>query len=183
MSKSKKIILIVLGTLVGLFIALIVLASVLITPERVRETVVPLAEDALNRKVELGSIDVSLFSGISLQDMTVQRRDGKGQFISAEKVVLRYSLLALLMLKVEVDEINLVKPNIEIIRKADGSFNFSDLTDSDGATKSSAAKASSGESASIDIVVSKVGITDGRLLFVDYTVKGNRSGMKSKRST
>ena len=172
MSKNMKILLIVFGIIVGLFIALIVLASVLITPERVRETVVPLAEDALNRKVELGSIDVSLLSGISLQDMAVQRRDGQGQFISAEKVVLRYSLLALLMLKVEVDEINLVKPNIEIIRKADGSFNFSDLTESDGDTMSPTEKSYSGESSSINLLVSRVNITDGRLLFVDYTVKG-----------
>ena len=73
MTKTKKIVLAVLGLLATLFVALIILANILITPERVRDTVLPLAEDALDRKVELGGIDVSLFSGISLQAVAVQK--------------------------------------------------------------------------------------------------------------
>ena len=169
----KKISLIVVGVVAGLFIALFVLATVLITPERVRDTVLPLAEDALERKIELGEIEVSLFSGISLQDVAVKKKGGQdGQFIAADKIVLRYSLLALLMLKVEVDEVTLVTPQIEIIRNRDGTFNFSDLSGSDEPPATQPPASSSTVSAPIDLHISKIGISDGHLLFIDHLAEG-----------
>ncbi len=172
MTKKKKMILGVLGLVAVLFVTLIVVASVLITPERVRQTVVPLAEDALGRKVELGEIKASIFSGISLQDMAVLQKSGQGTFVSAEKVVLRYSLMALLMFRVEVDEITLVKPRIEIVRNKDGSYNFSDLTETDKPKSASDDTSVVTDNGSIDLLISAISISDGLLLYVDNSVKG-----------
>ncbi|PLX99327.1 MAG: hypothetical protein C0623_09640 [Desulfuromonas sp.] len=174
MKKIKKILLISGGLLVVLLVALILLVNVLITPERVRETVLPLAEDALQRKVSIGDIQISLFSGITLQDLDIARKDGNGSFIAAENVVLRYSLLSLLMLKVEIDEASLVRPRFEVVRYDDGSFNFSDLIDE----KNHSGEVSPGTvtpetgSAPVDVQVSRIGVTDGRLLFIDHAAVG-----------
>ncbi len=172
MSKKKKIVLIALGS-VALFCAVLVaLAAVLITPERVREAVVPLAERALERKVDLGAIDVSLFSGITLQDVAIRQKSGDENFVAADRVVLRYSLLALLRLRVEIDEITLVRPQIEIIRNRDGSFNFSDLVGSREGDAPPSPAYSPAAGSGIDLHVSRIGISDGRLLFIDHSGQG-----------
>ena len=178
MAKKKTYLLVIVAVVVVLFVSLIVLAKVLITPERVRETVLPLAEESLGRTVDLENIDISIFSGISLQNMAVHKKDGAGEFVAADKVVLRYSLWALLRLKVEVDEIALVRPRLEIIRNEDGSFNFSDLIAEEEETKSSekgggagSGAAKTGGGAPIDLHISKVSIEDGQLLFIDRSAK------------
>lgn len=172
MTKNKKIILLVLGSVAGVVVALIVLVSVLMTPERVRAALVPLAEDMLDRQVELGAIDVSLFSGITLENFSIREKVGRGNFVSADKAVLRYNLLPVLMLKVEIDEISLVKPRIEIIRNEDGSFNFTDLAGTDRDAGAGENSSSSGEETAIDLQISQVNIVDGQLLFRDQSVKG-----------
>jgi len=57
-------------------VALLVLAKVMITPERVKAMVVPLAETALQRKVSLGDIKIGLFSGIELHDLVIAEKNG-----------------------------------------------------------------------------------------------------------
>jgi len=63
MKKPGKFLGILAVILVISVLLLIVLAKIFITPERVREAVLPLAQDALHRKVQLGDIEVRLFSG------------------------------------------------------------------------------------------------------------------------
>jgi len=106
--------------LVLLAIALVILANVLITPERVRETLLPLAEKNLHRKIELGDIAVSLFSGIEIQGLTLYEQDNKDIFISTDLVRLKYQLLPLLALKVVVDEVRLEQPTVGNVRLQGG---------------------------------------------------------------
>jgi AsmA protein len=147
-------------------IVLLVLAKILITPERVRATVLPLAEKALQRPVELGEIKVGLFSGISLRNLVVQEKEEDEVFVAAEKVVLRYQFWPLLRLQVVVDEVSLEQPRIRIVRLADGSFNFSDLLGEDDPESSPPENADSGVPP-LDLLVSSVGIQGGELLFID----------------
>ncbi len=169
MNKAPKIIIGVVVVVVVLVIGLVVLAKVLITPERVRETVVPLAEEALQRDVSLGEISVSLFSGIELHDLAISERDGDAQFVTSDLVRLRYQLLPLLAMQVVVDEVRIEAPRIRVERFADGRFNFSDLlgaeTSADDA--SPAADTPSGESA-LNLLVTEVRIKEGQLLFLDH---------------
>ena len=126
MKKWTKIFSVAAAVLVVLIVALIVLASVLITPERVKTALLPLAEDHLQRKIDLGDIEVSLFSGIEIHGLTIYEQDRSEVFVSTDLVRLRYQLLPLLAMKVVVDEVRLEKPSIRIVRFNDGQFNFSD---------------------------------------------------------
>ena len=173
MKKAPKIIIGVVVVLVVAFIGLIVLAKVLITPERVRDTVVPLAEKALERKVSLGEIKVSLFSGIELHDLVIYEAQGDELFVASDLVRLRYQLLPLLAMQVVIDEVRIEKPQIRVERFNDGRFNFSDLLGEPSETaESSQETGQGGISTPLNLLVTEVRIEDGQLLFLDHLVEG-----------
>ncbi|MFP3981078.1 MAG: AsmA family protein, partial [Desulfobacterales bacterium] len=152
---------------------LLVAAKLFISPERIRRTVVPLAEKSLDRKVEIGDIRIRLFSGVSIENLQVRMREGDARFVSAESLVLRYQLLPLLKKQVVIDEVLLKNPTIHVIRNADGSFNFSDLLKNKQETAAAAEKpdlAQAGKGPAVNLLVSTVKISDGQLEFTDRTV-------------
>ena len=168
MTRWKKTLLTAVGFVFVIFILLLSLAKVLITPERVRETVIPLVAESLHRDLKLGDIEISLFSGIVLHDVVLNDKEGDRAFVSVEKAVLRYRLLPLLLLKVEVDELRLERPHIQITRFNNGTFNFDDMT----GTATDVERERSGQSpdsggSPVTIHVSEIAISDGTILFVD----------------
>jgi len=174
MKKWTKIFSVVFFILVVLVVTVIVLANVLITPERVKAALLPLVEENLKRKIDLGDINVSLFSGIEIHGLTVYEQDGQEVFISTDLVRLRYQFLPLLAMKVVVDEVRLENPSIRIVRFHDGQFNFSDLT---GSPESETKKTVSTENQSVtenetstpvSLLVSNVLLQDGQLVFLDH---------------
>jgi AsmA protein len=173
MKKFFRVTGIIFAILVLLVVVLTVIARILITPERIRAAVLPVAREALQREVELGEIKVSLFRGITLQDLNVRERDGKESFIAADRVILRYQLWPLLFKRVVIDEVRLDAPRIRIERLADGSFSFSDLLPQEAAAPAEAPSAALPEpaaAASIDLLVSEVVIRDGLVIFLDRVV-------------
>src|SRR5690554_469266 len=116
-----------LGKVVGIFALVMVvivaggaiMAKVLFTPERIREIVVPMAQEQLGREVSLERIEFSIFSGVILEGVQVKEENGEDDFIRAERALLRYRLWPLLKLRLEVDEIALLEANIRIVRYAD----------------------------------------------------------------
>jgi len=162
----------VAGVAVAALVVLVVLVKVLVTPERVRQTVVPLVEENLHRTLQLGAIDIGLLSGIRLNDVALLEADGKGEFVGADAVELRYRLLPLLLLKVEIDEIRLDKPRVRIDRFADGRFNFSDLTKpSTAAAEPAPAPEPPTVASPLDLHVARFDLNDGALHYRDTGVK------------
>jgi AsmA protein len=176
MKKWIKIFSVAAAVLVLLIVALIVLANVLITPERIKATLLPLAEERLHRKIDLGTIEVSLFSGIEIHGLTIYEQDGSEIFVSTDLVRLRYQLLPLLAMKVVIDEIRLEKPSIRIVRFKDELFNFSDLmAAAENETKQSESTATQKPSdtqdgAPISLLVSNILVQDGKLIFLDHVL-------------
>ncbi|MCA1796506.1 MAG: AsmA family protein [Geobacteraceae bacterium] len=160
-----------------------ILAKLLLTPERIRAAVVPLAQEHLGREVSLEGIEFSIFSGIVLEGLEIKEANGEDTFVSAERALLRYRLWPLLKLQLEVDEIALIKPHIRVVRHADSSFNFSDLLQAQNDTKppappadteTSAAQAGAA-AAAISIHIANLTLEDGTLQVVDHAVAAPRS--------
>jgi len=168
MSKGLKISGIVVGIIVALLVVLGVTAKLLITPERVKNTVVPLAEKKLHRQMQLGAIDVSIFSGILLKDVTLMEKDGKSAFIQAHEAKLKYQFWPLLHKKVVVDEVALDGLKLQVIRMPDGTFNYSDIT---AAKKEAPEQAKPPAKEEMAIVVSKVDVTNSQVRFEDRKVE------------
>jgi AsmA protein len=175
MKKWQKNITLVVALLAGLVVALLVLANVLITPELVRQTILPLAEENLQRKIDLGDIQVSLFSGIEIQGLTIYEQDSDEIFVATDLVRLKYQLLPLLAMKVVIDEVRLEKPIIRVVRFNDGQFNFNNLLSGAGADERSRRLASDETpkepaSTPISLLVSQVLVQDGQLTFLDHVL-------------
>lgn len=169
MKKFLKILAWLIGGGLLVLVGLLVLAKVLISPERVRETLLPLAEKALHRPVQLESVEVKWLSGITLNNLVVQEREGEEKFVAARSVQLRYQLLPLLSGRVVVDEIRLVGPIIRVVRLADGGYNFSDLLGDkgEGDTETTAPEPDASGKRALDLLVSQIAIEDGTLDFYD----------------
>jgi len=173
MKKIFRVVGVVVGIAVLLVAALAVAAKILITPERVRAAVLPVAREALHRDIELGEISVSLFRGITLHDLSVSEPEGGEPFVAADQVVLRYQLLPLLLRRVVVDEVRLDTPRIRIERLPEGRFNFSDLLsgetpESPGAQSDAPASAADGPP--FDLHIARVAVSDGSVRFLDRVI-------------
>lgn len=155
----------------ALLVTAVVLVKLLVTPERVRTTLVPLAEKALQRPVALGEINIGLFSGVQVANLEIREPDGSESFVAAEKVVLRYRFWPLLRGEVVIDEARLVGPKIRIVRLADGRFNFDDLVSAPAATADTPpAPAPPDSGTPVDLSISRVAIEGGEVVFLDYSV-------------
>ncbi|MFO7930897.1 MAG: AsmA family protein [Desulfosalsimonas sp.] len=173
MKRMLKITGVVAVVLVILVAAALIAAKLLITPERVRTTVLPMAEKSLSREVAIGDISISIFSGISIKEFRVMMRHEEETFISAESLDLSYQLWPLVKKQVVIDEMRLKKPEIRVVRNADGTFNFSDLMEDTGTEPDAPAKASvafaqeNNQGTAIDLMVSRARITNGEVRFTD----------------
>ena len=171
MKRFGKVLAIIAGVVALALIVLVVLAKLLITPERVRTTVLPMAERALHRQVAIGKIDISLFSGITVNNLVIKERTGQEPFLAADRVILHYRFWPLLLRRVVIDQIRLDAPKIRITRLADGGFNFSDLTGGTAAARApTAGGAGRGRKSHFNLLVSNISITRGELLFLDYRI-------------
>jgi AsmA protein len=152
-----------IGAVVVVVAAAAILVRVLVTPELVRKAVLPRVEKALERRVELGDVQIGIFSGIGLRSLVVHEREGKEPFIAAEEVRLRYQFWPLLARRVVVDEVTLVKPRFRVVRNPDGTFNFSDLLKKEAQPKPEASQ----EKTPLKLAVAKISVADGRVAYDD----------------
>ncbi|HID97686.1 MAG TPA: AsmA family protein [Thermodesulfobacteriaceae bacterium] len=127
-----------MGRLIKFLISLIVLLGILIvgltfllraylTEDRIKSALIPAAEQALGRTVEIGSVDVGLLSGIKIKDFVIKEADGKSDFVRIDTFVLSYELLPLLQKKIAISEILLDHPYVRITRNLNGNFNYQTL--------------------------------------------------------
>ncbi len=161
--KGAKVLAIVAGVVVVIVVAAAILVRVLVTPDMVRKAVLPRVEKATGRQVELGDVQIGIFSGIGLRGLVVHEREGKEAFIAADEVRLRYRFWPLLTRRVVVDEVTLVKPRFRLVRNPDGSFNFSDLLKKEVQPKPEEPK----EKTPLKLAVAKISVTDGSVAYDD----------------
>ncbi|MBU0908585.1 MAG: AsmA family protein [Proteobacteria bacterium] len=141
-----------------------------LTGDRLEAMLVPSAQKALGRDITLGRIDVSLFQGITVDGFTVKEPDGKQDFASAGKFILRYDLMPLLQKKLVVSEIRLEQPAVRIFRDDKGRFNFSSLAmlaKQGSASASSETPSAPAEALPLALTVDKISVHRAHLLFSD----------------
>ena len=173
MKKPVKVLAVIGSVILVLLIVLVVVAKVVITPEKVRNTVLPLAEEQLDRKVDFTGLGVSIFTGITLEGFTIFEAEASERFVALDGLVLRPQILPLFTGRVVVDEVLLERPRIRIVRNADGSFNFSSLGKQEEGSSQPApvSDAASDKGAGIDLLVASVRIAGGEILYRDHALQ------------
>lgn len=102
-----------------------------LTPERIRELVVPEIESALNRKVAVRDVSLSVWGGIgaNLSGLRIDDRAGFGTdpFVSAESGELSISLVSLILGRDEIGDLTIKDPVIRIVVDEKGESNYADI--------------------------------------------------------
>lgn len=177
MKKAFKILGIIFVILIVIVIIALILARIFITPERVRALVVDQLAKNLNREVEIQDLSVSIFKGVSVDGFKVSESPAfkEGTFISSKKFLLRYKFLPLLKRQLSISTIVLEEPHLNIIRKPDGSFNFSDLLKPAAAGEKEKPSAPEEKQPSkisaFGLLISRAILRDGEINFVDYSAE------------
>jgi uncharacterized protein involved in outer membrane biogenesis len=164
----KKFLIIALSLIVITGVTLTVLIKIYVTPEKVKEYIIPVAEKALNRKVSIGEIDINIFKGIGLKDFTVKESDQKTDFIKCSDFVLKFQLMPLLSKRIVIDKLQIVSPSIKIVRSRKGKYNFEDIGNKDKQKKDSEDKeAGTTEDSPISLLVRKISVKDAKFSLAD----------------
>ncbi|MGA2430285.1 MAG: AsmA family protein [Candidatus Acidiferrum sp.] len=127
MSRSVRIIAIVVGVL----IVLVLVVPFLIPVNQFRPTIEQKASAALGRKVEVGNLSLSLFSGaLSADNLSIgdDPKFGSAPFLTAKSVKVGVELMPLIFSKtLNVTDVTIDSPQVSLIRNPGGIWNYSTL--------------------------------------------------------
>ncbi len=140
MKKALKVTIIILAVLLVVIVAASMLVKAYMTQERTQAFVSGAVEKALDRKVVVGPVDISLFRGIVVKDLEIREKDGEKVFLKTKEFVLAYQFLPLLAKRLVIDKLGIVDAEIYLNANPDGTYNFSDLAKLDKAEDQQAGK-------------------------------------------
>jgi AsmA protein len=124
-----------IAIVVGIVVAVIVIAVGILfatfNPNDYRGTIQTKLEQQLNRKVTLGDMSLGLFPlRFKVANLAISedpKFSSKSAFIQTQELSVSVKLLPLLSKSVEVDSLSLQRPNVELIKNAQGVWNFASL--------------------------------------------------------
>ena len=157
-----KRLLIVLGIILGVLVLAALLAPLLINVDSFRPSLEKSLSASLDRQVQIGKLEASLFSGgASASRITIADDPAfnKGPFLQASAVKIGLRLKPLIFShRLSVTGITVEKPEIVLLKNAAGKWNFSSLGASSGARASNPPAQTAPE-----ITVDKFEIVDGKV--------------------
>jgi len=174
MGRTLKI----LAIVVGVLIVVVLIAPFLIPVNQFRPTIESKASTALGRKVQVGNLSLSLFSGSLGADNLSIADDPKfssSPFLTAKSVNVGVEIMPLILSKtLNVKDIVIDSPQVTLIRNAAGQWNYSSIGSS-GAKPQEQAPAKPGNtpapssappstSSSGDVSVQKLELKNGRIV-------------------
>jgi len=158
-----KRLLIVLGIILGVLLLAVLLVPLFINVDSFRPSLEKSLSSSLNRQVQIGKLEASLFSGgASASQITIADDPAfsKGAFLQASSVKIGLQLMPLVFShRLNVTGITVEKPEIVLLKNAAGKWNYSSLAATSG---SKPKDASPGQSA-LEISVDKFEIADGKV--------------------
>ncbi len=168
----------ILGIIVASVLLLIIIAmfslNIFLKSESFKKIVINRIETALKVPVEMGSFQTNIFSGVQIDNFNIKNPTDfpEGYSIKTESIILKYDLYGLLRQNFRIEEIQLVRPDINLLQKNDGTWNLP-ITSSDKKTGSSKDLPASQPSASprgeqarammLPFIADNVQIIDGNL--------------------
>lgn len=185
--KALKVVLIIVAVVMALAIILVgaglYLTNRYLQSPAFKEQALQSARKELGADVQIDDLKVSLFSGVELRGVTIGNPPGfPGNLVTAQAFVLRYRLLPLLSRRVEIEELSLDQPVITLSQNAKGEWNYEKFgaaeTKTNTApatppptTSSPAASPKSEKPVPLDIILSKLAVTQGAASMVSDSGK------------
>lgn len=173
---------IVLGLVVVAIILLIVVGAALLNVDRFRPKIQAELQSKLGRPVTLGELHLHLIPlSIKVDGLSIGEAPAfpsQHPFATAQQVYASAGLLSLIRGNPEISDLSLSQPHIELIRNADGNWNFSTLGNKSSGTP--AANSSSGTPAANSpngqsLTLNRLTITGGQIAVTDLKTKSPRT--------
>ena len=153
---------IVIGIVVVVVIIVVGVLFATFNPNDYRGTIQTKLEQQLNRKVGLGNMSLGLFPlRFKVADLSIadDPKFSNSPFIQTQELSVSVKLLPLLSKSVEVDSLSLERPSVQLIKNAQGVWNFASI-----GQKEPAAAPSSGEQ---QFSLGELAINDGQIAITD----------------
>ena len=114
----------------GIAVLLYTLFGFLALPPILKSVLSKTLSETLHRKAEIREIRINpLALSVAVRGLTISERDAPGTWISAEEIFANLQLASVIRGGPVLSEIRLSKPFVNIVRRPDGSYNFTDLID------------------------------------------------------
>jgi AsmA protein len=180
--KAVKVIVVIVAVLAALVIVLvgagIYFTNRYLQTPAFKQQALQTARGELGANVEINELQVSLFSGVVLRGVVISSPQGfSGNLLTADAFVLRYRLLPLLHRRVEIEQLSIDKPIITLAQNDKNEWNYEKIGAPEAQPKPTpmaSPQATPRESAKpvpLDVVLSKLAITQGALSMVDDSNK------------
>ena len=157
---------VIVGVLVLLLIGLTLFIKSYLSSDRLKPIILPKAEAATGRKVQIDEINVSLFKGIVAKGLSVKERDGQKDFLKIGRFVLAYRLLPLLKKQLVISKIEIISPSVAIRKEKEGRYNFSDITEKHS-REPQKPSGSEPQALPVSVVADRLFIRNASIKFVD----------------
>jgi hypothetical protein len=119
---------------------------------------------ATGAEVRVKGLDVSLFSGVTLEGIGVANPPPfRGDLLTADGLVLRYKLWPLVSGRFEVERLALERPQLDVAMDARGAFNYERL----GGPRAASGTAPVAAAIPLRIVLSRLSVRDGAITVTD----------------
>jgi AsmA protein len=163
---ARKVIYIVGGIVVVLLLVAVLLPFV-IDANRFRPEIESSLNNALNRKVDIGNIRLSILSGgVAVENITISDDPSfsTSPFLKAKSLSVNLELLPLIFSRsIHVTGLTIDQPSVTLLRSPAGTWNFSTLGASQTQSKNAGA-ASSGSGSSPDLSVRSFSLKNGTMV-------------------
>lgn len=156
-----------------LMVLVIILYFVVTSSAFLKREVLPRVSSSLNANVTVSSAAIHPFSEIVLRDLKVQPTNQPVLF-TAPEVRVKYSLFDILGGNIQVDEIALASPVVQIVRNADGTSNLDPLIKAQKKVKGEESKQSAKPSRPTQIHIRKLILADATFRKVQNHEGGTR---------
>lgn len=177
MASRYKTLLIILGSLLALIVLAVLAVPLFLNADNFRSRIESELSASLGRKVTLGKLDLSVWSGSLVAQNATLADDSafsNEPFLQATTVKINVEMIPLLLSRqVHITGFAIDGPKINLIRHANGTWNYSTI----GAA--SAAKSSDdGSSSMTGVTVGHVDISNGQLTVATESAPGSPSTPK-----
>src|SRR5437588_6915460 len=165
---ARKVIYVVAGVIVVLLLVAALLPFV-IDANRFRPEIESSLNSALNRKVDIGNIRLSILSGgVTVENISISDDPSfnTGPFLKAKSLSVNLELLPFIFSRaIHVTGLTIDQPSVTLLRSAAGTWNFSTLgTKQTASTTSTTSSAPSNSSASTDLSVRSFSLKNGTMV-------------------
>lgn len=162
------------GIILGVVVVLLLVAYFVGTSEwALKSIILPKVSTAMNAKVTVEDASLSPFSAVTLQGLKVETT-GAEPLVSAKEIRLRYSLMDIIKGNLNVSEIILESPVINLVTTADGQSNLDPITKAPKDPKAAKEPQSKGVSKPVQLHLGKVALNNATIRKTDQHKDGTK---------